>query len=58
MDGEQFIYSAMREIDYQGEDLDVCVYYGNENEQFSKGEYTVDIYSGGALIGNGQLLFK
>jgi type II secretory pathway pseudopilin PulG len=56
--GEQLIYSASREIDYQGEDLDVCVYYGNPNDRFTKGEYTVDIYSGGVLIGSGQLLLK
>jgi hypothetical protein len=58
VNGEQLIYSAMREVDYQGEDLDVCVYYGGADEQFSKGVYTVDIYSGGALVGAGQLFFK
>ena len=58
VNGEQLIYSAMREVDYQGEDLDVCVYYGSADEQFSKGAYIIDIYSGGALVGNGQLLFK
>ncbi|MDR3236639.1 MAG: hypothetical protein LBT48_07975 [Prevotellaceae bacterium] len=56
--GEQLIYSAVREIDYQGDDLDVCVYYGSRNDRFVKGEYTVDIYSGGALVGSGQLLLK
>ena len=58
INGEQLIFSAMREVDYQGDDLDVCVYYGSAGEQFVKGEYTVDIYSGGALIGAGQLFFK
>jgi hypothetical protein len=58
VNGEQLIYSAVREVDYQGEDLDVCVYYGGADEEFSKGVYTVDLYSGGALIGSGQLLFK
>lgn len=58
VNGEQLIYSALREVDYQGEDLDVCVYYGGAGEQFSKGVYTVDLYSGGALVGTGQLLFK
>ncbi|MDR3184853.1 MAG: hypothetical protein LBT49_05555 [Prevotellaceae bacterium] len=58
VNGEQLIYSAMREVDYQGEDLDVCVYYGGAGEQFGKGEYTIDIYSGGALVGTGQLFFK
>jgi hypothetical protein len=58
VNGEQLIYSAMREVDYQGEDLDVCVYYGSAGEQFSKGEYTIDIFSGGAMVGSGQLFFK
>jgi hypothetical protein len=58
VNGEQLIYSAAREVDYQGEDLDVCVYYGGADEQFGKGEYTVDIYSGGEPVGNGQLFFK
>jgi type II secretory pathway pseudopilin PulG len=58
VNGEQLIYSAMREVDYQGEDLDVCIYYGNAGEQFSKGVYAIDIYSGGAPIGAGQLLLK
>jgi hypothetical protein len=56
--GEQLIYSAMREVDYQGSDLEVCVYYGSQDEKFLKGDYTVDVYSGGALVGSGQLLLK
>ncbi|MCL2097423.1 MAG: hypothetical protein FWH23_01510 [Bacteroidales bacterium] len=58
VDNEQLIYSDMREIDYQGEDLEVCVFYGGANEKFIKGVYTVDIYSGGDLVGTGQLLLK
>jgi len=58
VDNEQLIYSDMREIDYQGEDLEVCIFYGGANEKFVKGVYTVDVYSGGALVGSGQLLLK
>jgi outer membrane murein-binding lipoprotein Lpp len=54
----QLIYSAVREIDYQGEDIEVCIFYGSNNEQFAKGTYSVDVFSGGVLIGNGQLLLK
>ncbi|MDR2358986.1 MAG: hypothetical protein LBD87_04190 [Prevotellaceae bacterium] len=56
--GEQLVYSDMREVDYQGSDIEMCIFYGGNNEQFAKGAYTVEIYSGGGLIGNGQTLLK
>jgi hypothetical protein len=58
IDGEQLIYSAVREIDYQGNDLEVCIFYGGSGEKFTKGEYTVDVYSGGALVATGQVLLR
>ncbi len=58
VDNERLIYSEMREVDYQGEDLEVCVFYGGVNEKFMKGVYTIDIYSGGVLLGTGQVLLK
>jgi len=58
VDEEQLIYSDMREVDYQGEDLEVCVFYGGDKEKFIKGVYTVDAYVGGALVGSGQVLLK
>jgi len=58
VDGESLIYSAVREVDYQGADIDVCVFYGGNGETFTAGVYIIDIYSGGALIGSGQLLLK
>jgi hypothetical protein len=36
----------------------MCIFYGGNNEQFAKGAYTVEIYSGGGLIGSGQALLK
>jgi len=58
VDDEQMIYSDMREVDYQGEDLEVCIFYGSANEKFVKGVYTVDVYFGGTLVGTGQVLLK
>ncbi|MDR3350830.1 MAG: hypothetical protein LBN98_04190 [Prevotellaceae bacterium] len=55
---EQFVYSDMREVDYQGSDIEMCIFYGGNNEKFAKGAYTVEIYSGGVLIGHGQALLK
>ena len=56
--GEQLVYSDMREVDYQGSDIEMCIFYGGNNEQFAKGAYTVEIYTGGGLIGSGQALLK
>ncbi|MDR3134275.1 MAG: hypothetical protein LBU42_09720 [Prevotellaceae bacterium] len=56
--GEQLVYSDMREVDYQGSDIEMCIFYGGNNEHFAKGAYTVEIYSGGGLIGSGQGLLK
>ena len=58
VNGEQYIYSEMREVDYQGDDLEVCIFYGRANDSFTKGVYNVEIYNDGAIVGNGQLLLK
>jgi preprotein translocase subunit SecG len=56
-DSSQLIYSAMREVDFQGEDLEVCIFYSN-SEDFMKGVYNIEVYMGGTLIGTGQMLLK
>ncbi|MDR0694503.1 MAG: hypothetical protein LBF81_04285 [Prevotellaceae bacterium] len=56
--GEPLVYSDMREVDYQGSDIEMCIFYGGNNEHFIKGAYTVEIYSGGGIIGSGQTLLK
>ncbi|MDR2801954.1 MAG: hypothetical protein LBB31_01910 [Prevotellaceae bacterium] len=55
---EHLVYSDMREVDYQGSDIEMCVFYGGHGEQFTKGAYIVEIYAGGELIGSGQALLK
>ena len=55
---EQLVFSDIREVDYQGSDIEMCIFYGGNNEQFAKGAYTVDIYADGVLIGSGQTLLK
>jgi hypothetical protein len=55
---EQLVYSDLREVDYQGQDIEMCIFYGGNQEQFAKGAYTVEIYTGGTLIGSGQTLLK
>lgn len=48
--GENIVYSAKRQIEYENKDIDVCVFWDNNN-QLITGTYTVDIFTDGALIG-------
>lgn len=55
--GEQMIYSAVREVDYQGEELEVCIFFA-PNDTFVKGVYNVDIYTEEGLLGSTDLLLR
>lgn len=56
-EGEQMIYSASREVDYQGDEVEICVYFENP-QGFVKGVYTVDVYTDETKIGSADLLLK
>lgn len=56
-DGEQMIYSAVREVDYQGSELEVCIFFSN-NQSYVKGVYTVDIYTEEGKLGSTDLLLR
>ena len=53
----QLVYSAVREIDYQGEDIEMCVFCDTHGTT-QKGTYELTLYSGGALVGSGNVTFK
>ncbi len=55
-EGDELVYSAMREVDYQGSDLGVSIYYNGSS--FTEGEYKVDVYVDGHLSGSGTFLLK
>ncbi|MDD2419449.1 MAG: hypothetical protein EOM16_04070 [Bacteroidia bacterium] len=55
--GEQMIYSAVREVDYQGSELEVCIFFAS-NQPFVKGVYTVDVYTEESLLGSADLLLR
>lgn len=55
--GEELIYSASREVDYQGEEIEVCVYF-NPTDKLEKGVYTVDAYTAQGKLGSADLLLK
>lgn len=51
--GEKLQYSIMREIDYDGKAMDVCVYWNkrNNDEDAMEGKYIVSIYLDNNMIG-------
>lgn len=53
----QLVYSAVREVDYQGEDIEMCIFCDTHGST-QKGTYELTLYSGGALIGSGEVTFK
>ena len=50
-------YSATREIDYEGEQLDVAVFWDNDGSLI-EGEYKVDVFAEGNHIGSAKFLMK
>ncbi len=55
-EGEPLSYSAMREVDYQNQDLEVGIYFNSTG--FSAGTYTVQLYCEGRLIGSAQIVMR
>ncbi len=51
-------FSAMREVNYEGNDLPVNIFWDNEGEKFSPGVYTVDIFADGNNIGTTRFEMK
>jgi hypothetical protein len=55
--GEQMIYSATREVDYEGDEIEICVFFG-QGTKFVKGVYTVDVYTEECKLGSADLLLR
>jgi hypothetical protein len=49
-------YSASREVDYQNEDVDMSIYYHGSG--FTEGQYTIEIYTDGNIIGTGSVSMR
>ncbi len=50
-EGKEIVYSANRVVEYFGNDTPVCIYYENRDE-LPEGDYAVDIFANGKLIGS------
>lgn len=55
--GEQMAYSESREVDYQGSEVEICIYFAAE-QGFSKGVYTVEAYTESGLLASGDILLR
>lgn len=55
-EGEKKTYSAMREIDYQRQDLGVSVFYNGTG--ITSGKYAVEIYMDGYLVGSTEVILR
>ncbi len=55
--GEQMIYSASRQVDYQGSEVEVCIYFSS-GAKFTKGVYTVDAYTTEGKLASGDVLLR
>ena len=52
-EGENLSYSAMREVDYQNQDLEVGIFYNSSG--FVAGTYKIQLYCDGRMIGETQI---
>jgi FtsZ-binding cell division protein ZapB len=48
-------YSAMREVNYEGNELPIAIYWDNEGKPFMTGIYTIDVFADGNNIGTTTL---
>ena len=55
--GETIQASASREVDYEGEEVDVTIYM-NGVEEFVKGIYTAEAYTSKGLLGRTELMLR
>ncbi len=55
--GEQMVCSASREVDYQGSEVEMSIYFGGDGA-FTKGTYSVDVYSADGKLGSADLILR
>jgi len=57
-DGVMIPYSAMREVEYEGSSLEVCIFYETTAEEVVPGTYYIDLYLEGSQIGTTSFSLK
>ncbi len=54
--GEEMISSASREVDYQGSEVEMSIYFSGGS--YTKGTYSVDVYSTDGPLGSADLILR
>ena len=57
VNGETLQASASREVDYQGEEVDLSIYV-NDIDEYFKGVYTLEVYTEQALLGRAECMLR
>ncbi|MDP4207325.1 MAG: hypothetical protein Q8928_00795 [Bacteroidota bacterium] len=55
--GQSIVYSAKRQVEYDNKDIDLCIFWDNNN-QLAIGDYSVEIYTDGNQIGSSRFTIK
>jgi len=55
--GEQVVYSAKRQLEYENKDIDICIFW-DKNADLIAGTYTIILYSEGYEIGSASFTLK
>jgi myosin heavy subunit len=58
LDGQMVPYSAMREVEYEGSSLEVCIFYETTPAEIVPGTYYIDLYLEGTQIGTTSFSLK
>lgn len=56
--GSEILYTGKREIDYQGQLVDMSIVYNLEGKEVASGNYVVKVFADGALIGKDTFTLK
>lgn len=57
INGEESVYSSFRTIEYNNKDIDICVFFTKDKE-LDKGNYSVELFESGKLIGASTFFLK
>jgi len=56
--GAKVVYSEKRDINYENSDIDLCIFYPVKEGEMIAGNYAVDLFTDGNLIGNTTFTIK
>ncbi|NJK84787.1 MAG: hypothetical protein HC906_01195 [Bacteroidales bacterium] len=57
VDGQQLVYTAKRELEYENKDIDMCIFW-DKTEELVPGTYNVFLYAEGYQIGSSSFDLK